>query len=719
MKRWGLACLPAETTTSLGSQANCSRPLQRGKLLLWRGAWFVFATVCLILTITSLPLAFARLQMVCTTSPCSVLSLTLSSARQLRAMGLPTSFFATYVLTITSITTLVYFAIALVIFWRRSSESMALLTSFMLMAQGCANILTGINGIPWPAGPHILIWKLLIVVIIAFSGYLSDLFLCFFPDWHCVPRWIGSIAIIEGIYTICLLFTFLFRPEWIRLPPLWLFIVLPISPTLIFFFAQIYRFRRTPHPIQRQQTKWVLFGIIISTLGNTVIGAIITAIFRNSSIIMMFLSITIGFLSLLVLPLSIGLAISRSRLWEIDIIINRTLVYATLTICTIGGYMLVVSGLGLLFQSQGNLLVSLFATGMVAVLFQPLREYLQRGVNRLMYGERDDPYALLSRLGKRIEATLTPEATLSSIAEMVAQTLKLPYIAITLKKAQDYLTVATYGKPQEEVVHLPLVYQQEHIGEIIFSQRAPGELFAPADLRLLDDIARQTSVVAHAIHLTSDLQHSRKRLVTAREEERRRLRRDLHDGLGPTLAGLTLKIGAVRNILPPGQVAADLLLTEVNHDIEYAVRDIRRIVYDLHPSTLDELGLVGAIRSWLSHSTSATRQNGVQIMVEVPEPLPSLPAAVEVATYRIVQEALTNVVRHAQAKTCRVLLLLTKDVLHIEVMDDGIGLTQRRRGGIGLMTMHERAAELGGTCKVMAMETQGTCVQACLPLLKE
>ncbi len=265
----------------------------------------------------------------------------------------------------------------------------------------------------------------------------------------------------------------------------------------------------------------------------------------------------------LLIPLSIAFAILHSRLWDIDIVINRTLVYGALTASVVGIYVLVVGGLGTLLQAQGNLVISLLATGLVAILFQPLRIRLQRAVNRLMYGERDDPYGVLSRLGQRLGATLAPDAVLSVIVETVAQALKLPYVAITLQQEQASPIAASYGKAVEPLLHLPLLYQSEHVGELLLAPRARGETFTPADHRLLNDLARQVGVAAHAVQLTTDLQLSRERLVTTREEERRRLRRDLHDGLGPTLAGFSLKVGAVRNHLLPGQEAADTLLSEL------------------------------------------------------------------------------------------------------------------------------------------------------------
>jgi signal transduction histidine kinase len=213
------------------------------------------------------------------------------------------------------------------------------------------------------------------------------------------------------------------------------------------------------------------------------------------------------------------------------------------------------------------------------------------------------------------------------------------------------------------------------------------------------------------VRLTADLQRSRERLITAREEERRRLRRDLHDGLGPQLASLTLTLAAARELLRHDVDAADTLLQELAGHTQAAIADIRRVVYDLRPPALDDLGLVLAVRE----QAARYRQAGLQIMIDAPDQLPSLPAAVEVAAYRIVQEALTNVVRHAQARTCTVCLMLG-DALIVTIRDDGVGLPPDGRAGVGLTSMRERTAELGGSCQITSVPGQGACIHAQLPL---
>ncbi|HZC03935.1 MAG TPA: GAF domain-containing protein, partial [Gammaproteobacteria bacterium] len=296
--------------------------------------------------------------------------------------------------------------------------------------------------------------------------------------------------------------------------------------TLAALFSLILRLHRVRGD-ERQQLKWLLYAAVPATVCVSV--ALIDVIlhhlntyfliFKNSPYwtgiwsweFLIFISY-LGVYAALAVPVFTYIAILRYRLFDIDIIINRTLVYGALSACVVGIYVLAVVALGALFQAQGNLAISIAATGLVATLFQPLRDRLQRGVNRLMYGERDDPYAVISRLGRRLEAALAPDTVLPTIAETIAQALKLPYAAILLKEGEGFRTAAVYGSPRGEPETLPLVYQREEIGRLVLSPRAPGEAFSAADRSLLEDLARQAEVAVHAVRLTTDLQHSRERL---------------------------------------------------------------------------------------------------------------------------------------------------------------------------------------------------------------
>jgi signal transduction histidine kinase len=429
-------------------------------------------------------------------------------------------------------------------------------------------------------------------------------------------------------------------------------------------------------------------------------------------------------LHMAVLIATITVAVLKYRLYDIDVILKRSLVYSTLTVLVLGIYVAVVASSGAVLQARAGFVPSLIATAVVAAAFNPLRLRLQRTVNRLLYGGRDEPYEVLSRLGQRLESTLAVDEVLPRLVETVALALKLPYVAVEVPGQQcgdeadrDAKTVAAYGNTGTIALRLPLQYQGEHVGALVLAARSGDDGFTAADRRLLNDVARQAGVAAHAVALTAALQVSRERLVAAREEERRRLRRDLHDGLGPTLTAVALQIDATRNVMRTDPGAADELLRELRAEVKTSIDSIRRLVYDLRPPALDELGLVRALREQAAGFVRAGngRLDGLQVAVEAPGQLPPLPAAVEVAAYRIGAEAITNVARHANANHC-VLRLSLNGALEVEVTDDGVGAGASWLPGVGLASMRERAAELGGTLLVDASTDRGTRVLAKLPL---
>jgi signal transduction histidine kinase len=473
--------------------------------------------------------------------------------------------------------------------------------------------------------------------------------------------------------------------------------------------ALVVRFRRSRGE-ERQQIKWVAYAAGVLSCAILIVNIwpdLDPTVAGRALFLVAFLAV----------PSAIGIAILKHRLYDIDLVINRTLVYGVLTASVVGIYVLAVGYLGAVLRTGGNLLVSLVATGIVAVLFAPWRDRLQRGVDRLMYGERDDPYAVISRLGERLESTLAPDTVLPTIAVTVREALKLPYAAVALPRDGGFEIAAASGEPSTQSLRLPLSYQGETVGGLLLGARAPGEGFSAADRRLLGDLAHHAGVAVHGVRVMADLRLSRERLVLAREEERRRLRRDLHDELAPTLAALGLAAATVGELIPADPKKAVALNTELQAEIRSAVGEVRRLVYDLRPPTLDELGLAEAVRQRAARYNASEENGGLRITVEA-SGLPSeLPAAVEVAAYRIVQEALMNVVRHAGAGTCAVRLACREgQSLEIEVTDDGVGLPESPKFGVGLRSMQERAAELGGSCGIESVTPAGTRIFARLPL---
>ncbi|GHO90927.1 hypothetical protein KSF_009750 [Reticulibacter mediterranei] len=485
--------------------------------------------------------------------------------------------------------------------------------------------------------------------------------------------------------------------------------IFPPIATILALMSIIWSYKTEQSYDERQKIRWLMYAALLSGGGGLLLWQLPN--------LLGYPVLSSNALGLLVLPYPFALAIAilRHRLFDITIIIHRTLVYGTLTGSVVGLYVLVVSLAGMLFHPSSTFLPSLLATGLVAVLFQPLHVRLQRFVNRLIYGERDDPYAVLANLGAHLEATPIPEAVLPTVVQTVAQALKLPYVAISLKHGETFAIAAACGLAQRELLTLPLLHSGELVGQLQLAPRDASETFTAADRKLLTVIASQVSVAAHAVRLTADLQRSREHLVATREEERRRLRRDLHDGLGPTLASMTLKLDAARNLLAQNSPALDPLLLDLKAQTQATIVDIRRLVYDLRPPALDELGLVSALHEQIAHYSQV---GGAQMVMEAPSSLPSLPAAVEVATYRIVLEAVTNVVRHANARRCWVRLQVA-DVLTVEVVDDGVGLPLHYHAGVGFASMRERADELGGTCQIESRATSGTHVLVQFPLVKD
>lgn len=296
-------------------------------------------------------------------------------------------------------------------------------------------------------------------------------------------------------------------------------------------------------------------------------------------------------------------------------------------------YVAVVVGVAAMLPVIDGLGLSLLATGLVAVAFNPVRRSVQRGVNRLMFGRRDDPYAVLSELGRLLARSGAPDATLKTVVETVAAALKLPGAAVELDQDGTWEARATAGTLRDDIEVVPLRHQGDVVGRMVVARRSPGEPLHADDRRLLEDVAHHAAALVHGLRLTIALQRSREQLVLAREEERRRLRRDLHDELGPSLASQTFRLDAILDLLAHDPATAADLVVSLKDQNKELVADIRRLVYELRPPALDELGLVGALAA---HAGQLARSGGLVVeVVTDPDPLGDLPAAVEVAAYRV------------------------------------------------------------------------------------
>ena len=475
---------------------------------------------------------------------------------------------------------------------------------------------------------------------------------------------------------------------------------------ILIVLAMVIRFRHASREV-RAQLKWIAYAASLFPVA-LASWAIESAMRSGSPAVVT--QILLG-LAIACFCCAIAISVLRYRLYDIEVVINRTLVYGTLTLVVVAGYVALVAGLDGLLGSRGW--AGVIAAGTVAVAVQPVREQLQRGVDRWVYGYRSDPYRAMRLLGDRVHATLAPDQVLQTIVESVAEALRVPHVAITFTREGHAKTVAVHGVLGRATPEgRPLLYRGAHVAELVIGVPAGRELTS-ADRHLLDDLAAQAGVVVHAVRLTTDLQHSRKQLVTAREEERRRVRRDLHDGLGPTLAAAVLSLDASRRAVSDDPEQAEQLLVELRLQMQEAITDVRRLVYELRPPALDEFGLVGALRE---HAARVSVADGtLKVAVEASSPLPGLPAAVEVAAYRIAMEAINNAQKHAQARRCTVQFDLS-DSLELEIADDGAGVAPGSHSGVGMQSMRERARELGGTLTIGDRTGGGTSVLARLPV---
>jgi signal transduction histidine kinase len=382
------------------------------------------------------------------------------------------------------------------------------------------------------------------------------------------------------------------------------------------------------------------------------------------------------------LPVAITVAVLRHGLLDIRLVVARGVVYGLLSALVLAAYALLVLALS-----------GVASALLVALLALPLRARLQTAVDRLLYGDRGDPLRLAHRVGGAL-------ADLSGGLEEVRESMRLPWVAVVLS---DGSVLGSAGARGTAIATLEL----SEDASLEVGLRRGERTLSSADTRVLTMLSGPLAVAVAATRASQELQVSRERIVTAREEERRRLRRDLHDGLGPLLTGVAFAADAAANVQATDPAQANSLLRDVRTETRTAIAEVRRLVDDLRPKALDELGLVGAVEM---RAAAVTGDVAVTITAG---PLGELPAALEVAAYRIATEGLTNVVRHSDARHAEVRLCRDAGALVVEVLDDGT--TSPWGSGVGTTSMRERAEELGGTC-VAGPTSDGGRVRAVLPL---
>ena len=404
------------------------------------------------------------------------------------------------------------------------------------------------------------------------------------------------------------------------------------------------------------------------------------------------------------LPLAVAAATLNHGLYDLRRAANRTLLWLLTTSSIIAVYLVVVVTAAALSPDRRAWWPPAIAAAAAAFVLIPLHDRLQRLVHRVVYGRWREPYEVLSGIAARLEAAADADRLLETAVEELGTELDLREVSV---RDLDGTVLAGASEPAREKVTLQAYGLT--VGALRYA--SPDRPLSESEHRLIRDLAAHLGGTLHARALLHDLQHTRERLVLAREEERRRLRRDLHDGIGPALAGLTLKAETARALLPPHAETAADQLQDLSDEIRSTVIDVRRVVEGLRPPALDELGLDGACRQAIDR---LTRPAGVNADVQANGDLSRLPAAVEVAAFRIVLEAVTNVVRHARASACCVTLARGESALVVTISDDGVGFDDGRESGNGMATMRERAEELGGSLTVASGE-RGVRVESSLP----
>lgn len=545
-------------------------------------------------------------------------------------------------------------------------------------------------------------------------GLCLPLALLLFPDGR-LPgrrwRWAARATVVSGVLFVA---QFATGPadllddarvrSWLQLPfyadlaPLWRLSELLGGAVLVVALASLVaRYRRGDDQLRRQLL-WLVLAVLVMVVALAVWGP-----GGDGPLVLILLCIA-------AVPAAMTIAVLRHHLLDIRLAVSRAVLYGLLTAAAVGAYLGLVTVADALLRSDmgpGDIGPGspLLATLLIAVGFNPVRVRLQRVVDRALYGDRADPVRAVSRLGARLASHAGTDP--ADGPAVVRDALRLPYAALRSGGVEQ----AADGEPTERVETVALVYRGEQVGELVVGVRTGQQRLDRADRAVLELLAAPLAIAVHATALSDAVQRSREHIVAAREEERRRLRRDLHDGLGPVLTGMAFLADAATNLLRTDPDRAHQLLGRLRAGAGEGLDDIRRLVHELRPPSLDELGLVGA----LSRRADLLRSTGRDVVVEAPAELPPLTAAVEVAAFRIADEALTNAIRHSRADHVRAELVVN-GALEVTVTDDGGPARAPWRPGVGMASMRERATEIGGTCEIGPVPAGGR-VRARLPLL--
>jgi signal transduction histidine kinase len=450
------------------------------------------------------------------------------------------------------------------------------------------------------------------------------------------------------------------------------------------------RYRRGDEIVRRQLLWLILAGIAVVVVVTPVV------LLRVGSVLLL--------LVILFVPAAIVIAVLRYNLLDVRLVVSLSVSWAVLSAVVCLLYVVLVGVLGSVLAGAAS---AVLATAVVALAAHPLRMWLQAHVDRLFYGDRSDPRRVFDRVGSRLHG---PDG-LAALAAAIAESLRLPFVAIRA----DGKELAAVGDASSTIHTVPLLRDGARVGELLVGARKGDHRVSRKDRDLLDLIAAPVALAVHATVLAEELRSARARVVSGREEERRRMRRDLHDGLGPLLTGIGFKADAALNYVRAQPAEAVELLGQLRTETADALEDVRRLVYDLRPPVLDDYGLIEALRRQAARLDRGHDGSPLRVHIEAPAMMPDLPAAVEVAVYRIATEALVNVARHSSASNAAVTIRVDELSVHLSVLDDGGPADHVWVRGVGLTSMAERAAELGGTLTA-GPANDGSEVVAILPV---
>jgi signal transduction histidine kinase len=493
-----------------------------------------------------------------------------------------------------------------------------------------------------------------------------------------------------------------------------------LGMALVCAASLVQRFRHA-EPAQRQQIKWFAYAVFILIV-YFVIDGVITALDLPRGFWFDSVGSLIAFGSL---PAGLGIAILRHRLFDIDLVINRTVLFALLAAFITAVYVGIVVGVGSLVGGRGNLFLSILATAIVAVAFQPIRSRARHLANRLVYGNRATPYEVLSTFSDHLGDAYSTEDILPRMARMIGEATGAERAAVWVRVGEEFRPAAPWPETDGGGAPVPALgdsLPQFQTGERVFPVRHQGELLGALSVtssrrepltktqeKLLEDVAGQAGLVLRNVRLIAELRASRQRLVAAQDEERRRLERNIHDGAQQQLVALAVKLRLARTLSDRDVEKAQTLLDQLQTDTQEALENLRDLARGIYPPLLADQGLAAALEA-------QARKVPFPVTVE-PNGIGRYSPEAEATAYFCVLEALQNAAKYAEASNAVVRLGQEDGDLVFAVSDDGRGFDLRATPpGSGITNMQDRVDALGGSLRVRSAPGQGTTVTGSIPV---